>query len=74
MERSFKNIWRRVLCDSFFILVMAIVFVSCDMEQIDSDNENKNDTIRPCVVSDIHVGSSEIASEIMKEDVGEYSN
>lgn len=74
MERSFKNIWRRGLYDSVFILMMAIISVSCEKVQVDSDNENENDTIRLCVVSDMHVGSSEIftdiASEIMKEDVG----
>lgn len=53
---------------------MAVISVSCDKVQVDSDNENENDTIRLCVVSDMHVGSSEIftdiTSEIMKEDVG----
>lgn len=74
MVRSFKNIWRRGLYDSVFILIMAVISVSCDKVQVDSDNDNENDTIRLCVVSDMHVGSSEIftdiASEIIKEDVG----
>lgn len=74
MVRSFKNIWRRGLYDSVFILMMAVISVSCDKVQVDSDNENENDTIRICVVSDMHVGSSEIftdiANEIMKENVG----
>lgn len=60
--------------DSVFILMMAVISVSCDKVQVDSDNEKENDTIRLCVVSDMHVGSSkiftDIASEIMKEDVG----
>lgn len=74
MVKSFRSIWKKGLYDSVFILVIAVVSVSCDKVQMDSDNENENDTIRLCVVSDIHVGSSEIftdiANEIMKEDVG----
>ena len=64
MVRSFKNIWRRGLYDSVFILMMAVISVSCDKVQVDSDNENENDTIRLCVVSDMHVGSSVIFTDM----------
>lgn len=74
MEKSFRSIWKKGLYDSVFVLMAAVASASCDKAQGDSDMEDGNDTLRLCVVSDMHVGASEIftdiAGEMMKENVG----